>query len=309
MLEIHNKLDLTLLSLLLCLALATPFVVDSSGESINQVAAPSQLVPIGDVVANGSPKEAFSASILPQIPRETSTTNIVAINEPINTNGLPDFAAMRDVRAKKQQFFSYMLPMIRESNDQIHTYRSLLQDIRNELLVGNSIDRASYELVGGLSKRFRVRPNHDLLTQVEALLVRVDVVPESLVLAQAANESGWGTSRFAREANNLFGVWCFTEGCGLTPLSRDDGLTHEVARYNSVQDSVNAYIHTINTHSAYESLRSIRSNTRAEEALMSGLALAEGLLKYSARGLDYVREIQQLIRVNNLQQFTLPLNV
>ena len=224
----------------------------------------------------------------------------------ITPSPLPDFAAIRDVKTKKQEFFGFMLPLIRQSNDRIRHDRSLLLSARDDLRAGVMVDAETERMIGGLSKRYRVRPGSSLLNQIEELMLRVDVVPESLVLAQAANESGWGTSRFAREANNLFGVWCFKPGCGLAPLSRDEGLTHEVASYESVQDSVNAYVHTINTNAAYTDLRQIRAESRAGETIISGMALAEGLVRYSARGLDYVREIQQIIRVNKLHEYNLP---
>ena len=104
----------------------------------------------------------------------------------------------------------------------------------------------------------------------------------------------------------MFGVWCFTEGCGLTPLARTEGLTHEVAKYDSVQDSIDAYIRTLNTNSAYVELRDIRANSREIMEHFTGHELAEGLRRYSERGEDYVREIQMMIRVNDLHQYTLP---
>lgn len=222
------------------------------------------------------------------------------------TYDLPDFDAIRDVKTKKRKFFSFLLPMIRESNRAILDQRSLLLEIRGLVKNGAEPTDSIRDFVGRLSSRYRIDPGNDLLIQIHELLLKVDVVPESLVLAQAANESGWGTSRFAQQANNLFGVWCFTPGCGLTPLSRNEGLTHEVARYDSVSESINAYIHTINTNPAYVNLRQIRAETRAKANIMNGLALAEGLTKYSERGSDYVKEIQQLIRVNKLQEFNLP---
>lgn len=221
----------------------------------------------------------------------------------IVNSALPDFAAIHDVNEKKQQFFDFMLPMIRESNRKIREDRRFLFRVRDDLRSGDSLENETMARFSGLIKRYRVQRDSSLLQQVNDLLVKVDVVPESLVLAQSANESGWGTSRFAREANNMFGVWCFRPGCGLTPLDRDEGLTHEVARYNTIQDSVNAYTHTINTNPAYTHLRDIRAASRAGDQTMSGLALAEGLVRYSERGMDYVREIQQMIRVNNLHEY------
>lgn len=227
------------------------------------------------------------------LPRTVATT----------TTSLPDFAAIQDVRTKKNEFFRFMLPLIRESNERIRAERHFLLSMRDDLRSGIALDSAVLSRFGELSRYYRVKPGSGQLQQVDKLLLRVDVVPESLVLAQSANESGWGTSRFARQANNLFGVWCFTRGCGLTPLSRDKGLTHEVARYDTVQDSVDAYVRTINTNAAYQHLRQIRAESRAGNEIVSGLALAEGLIKYSSRGLDYVREIQQMIRVNNLHEY------
>ena len=238
-------------------------------------------------------------------PTVSSASTILPIAE-ARPSTLPDFTHYSDVQTKKQEFFNYMLPMVRHANNRILNDRSLLLAIRNDLRSGVTINPDAVQFVGELARVYRVKSREHLPSIVDVLLIRVDVVPESLVLAQSANESGWGTSRFAREANNLFGVWCFTRGCGVTPLSRDDGLTHEVARYDCVQDSVNAYIHTINTNGAYLGLRQIRATSRDGEQYISGLALAEGLKKYSSRGIDYVREIQQLIRVNNLQRFNLP---
>jgi Bax protein len=193
--------------------------------------------------------------------------------------------------------------MIRESNRNIRQDRRFLLTLRDDLRTVMSLNDKELSRFDRLSQRYRVKPADSLLDQVNALLVKVDVVPESLVLAQSANESGWGTSRFARQANNMFGVWCWSPGCGLKPLQRTEGLTHEVARYATVQDSVNAYIHTINTNPAYADLRDIRAAHRAGDEIMSGLALAEGLIRYSERGMDYVREIQQMIRVNNLHEY------
>jgi Bax protein len=236
-------------------------------------------------------------------PAQSEASNILPRKNQVATSSLPDFAAIRDVRKKKQEFFDFMLPMIRESNRNIRQDRRFLLTLRDDLRTVMSLNDKELSRFDRLSQRYRVKPADSLLDQVNALLVKVDVVPESLVLAQSANESGWGTSRFARQANNMFGVWCWSPGCGLKPLQRTEGLTHEVARYATVQDSVNAYIHTINTNPAYADLRDIRAAHRAGDEIMSGLALAEGLIRYSERGMDYVREIQQMIRVNNLHEY------
>ena len=113
------------------------------------------------------------------------------------------------MRAKKQEFFEYLLPLIRQSNLSVLAERTRVLALKTDIENGVTLDKQSLAFIGGISSRYRVSAGSDLLTQINQLIIKVDAVPESLVLAQAANESGWGTSRFARKANNLFGVWCF----------------------------------------------------------------------------------------------------
>lgn len=299
--EITNltRTDLLMLGALGLSILASVLVSDTRNPSKSTIyATPAQSVDtLSNSLVNITEASNIASEILPSSEVESRSY----------PSTLPDFSAITDVRTKKQKFFSYMLPKIRQANDGIRANRRLLLMIRDDLRTGDTLDEEDIQFVEALKVSYRIRQQTSLSSTVDDLLVRVDVVPESLVLAQAANESGWGTSRFARQANNLFGVWCFTKGCGLTPKNRDEGLSHEVAKYDSVQDSIKAYMRTINTNAAYIHLRHIRATRRSEEQHFSGLALAEGLLKYSSRGIDYVREIQQLIRVNDLQKYTLPL--
>jgi Bax protein len=124
-----------------------------------------------------------------------------------------------------------------------------------------------------------------------------------MALAQAANESAWGTSRFAKQGNNLFGQWCFTAGCGLIPQHRSEGKSHEVAKFSSPQASVTSYIHNLNSHSAYQEFRQIRASQRQQFNRLSGQQCVEGLLKYSSRGEEYIQELQAMIRVNKLHRY------
>jgi len=146
-------------------------------------------------------------------------------------------------------------------------------------------------------KYYRLK-QHDAGIPWHQLLKRVDTVPMKLVLSQAANESAWGTSRFARQANNLFGQWCFTKGCGIVPSRRNAGATHEVAAFTSPQLSVRSYMHNINTGRVYQDLRNIRAQQRAQGKTATALQLAEGLSKYSERGQAYVKEIKSMISYN-----------
>ena len=137
---------------------------------------------------------------------------------------------------------------------------------------------------------------------VGELLIKIDEVPPSLVVAQAINESGWGRSRFAREANNLFGMWCYTPGCGLVPERRRANDKHEVKRYASIQDSVDEYLRNINRNKAYRELRELRARQRQRMRLLSGEYLAQGLSEYSSIGAEYVNRIRNIIDSRQLDR-------
>lgn len=242
---------------------------------------------------------AHAADVLPAYHPEPVTIGDAAAYTP------PDFAAISDVKARKAAFYDYLLPKIREANDEVARERAWLQSLAEEIVAGRLPTERQLAELGRIEGRYAVADSGDtIVNRIARLLRRVDVVPASLVLAQAAKESGWGTSRFAREGNNYFGIWCFYEGCGLTPLSRLPGRNHEVATFDSVADGVRYYIRTINTHSAYSDLRKMRATARQARQPLPGEALANGLVRYSERGMAYVREIQSMIRYNELHRFT-----
>ena len=228
------------------------------------------------------------------------------IFEPAET--LPDFAGYSQVSEKKQAFFDYLLPRVTAANQQVRAERARLQALKQQLEEGDSLSSdLSTESVAFLrqsSSRYRV-PNRDSLSQQEVLnqlMDRVDEIPPSLVLAQAANESAWGTSSFARNQLNLFGIWCYTENCGVVPKHRAEGATHQVAAFESVQDCIDYYLLNLNSHPAYSTLRALRSDLRAKQEILSGERLAPGLLKYSQRGQLYVDELIEMIRFNHLDR-------
>ena len=135
----------------------------------------------------------------------------------------------------------------------------------------------------------------------QLLLRRVDIVPVSLAVAQAINESAWGRSRFAKEGNNYFGQWCYTEGCGLVPLKRSEGAAHEVKKFSSLSASVDGYIKNLNTHDSYKGFRIEREKARTENESITGLELLPYLDGYSQIGSEYTQYIQSIIKANNLE--------
>lgn len=216
----------------------------------------------------------------------------------------PDFSRYPDLAARKQAFYDYLLPKVYKSNQQIMRERQWLLMLRHRVLKDQPLTDQELDELATFEVRYRTNGNGNIAARVGKLLERVDVVPASLVVAQAANESAWGTSRFAREANNFFGIWCFYEGCGIKPSQRREDMSHEVAAFPTVEEGVRYYMRTINTHRAYEALREMRAVSRRHNQSFAGEQLAVGLVNYSERGTDYVKEIQSMIRHNRLHRFS-----
>jgi Bax protein len=210
---------------------------------------------------------------------------------------LPDFSVYRDTTERKVAFFSFLYPRIVLANSRILLEREYLESLASKTELSNREEKWLAEQAQRL--RVDAAPGSD--EQFALLRKRLDVIPPSLILAQAANESAWGTSRFATEGNNLFGQWCFSKGCGLVPLSRVEGASHEVARFSSPYQSVRSYIQNLNRHPTYQLVRELRLQNRQADKPLSGLEMAEGLLGYSERGEEYIKEIRSMIRYNNLE--------
>jgi len=198
---------------------------------------------------------------------------------------------------RKQAFITYLKPIIDEMNLSLINDRQKLIHLRQK----QKLNIREQRWLRHISQKYNNEPFdvHDD-THWSALLAKIDIIPASLALAQSAIESGWGSSRFARNANNYFGQWCYQPGCGLVPNDRSDDASHEVAKYKSVKESVLTYIHNLNTNPAYRKLRAIRSKLRESGQMITGHRLADGLQFYSQRGQTYIREIQSLIRSNKL---------
>ncbi|MEZ8821476.1 glucosaminidase domain-containing protein [Vibrio sp. 10N.222.54.A1] len=216
----------------------------------------------------------------------------------------PDFAAIEDVNKKKDTFFSYLRPSINIENKRITKERAFLTKLSETGL--NNVDSEDASYAKRLGKLYSLPVPSSGLNDawLKEMLNRVNVLPEALVLTQAANESAWGTSRFATKANNYFGHWCYTKGCGLVPLQRNEGSSHEVATFSSSQESVHRYFMNLNRNRAYADLRVIRAklDAQGDDLLTTATAteLTNGLLKYSERGSDYVTDLQAMIRHNEV---------
>lgn len=220
------------------------------------------------------------------------------------SSSTPNFAAIEDVNEKKDTFFSFLRPSINIENKRITKERAFLTKLSESGF--SNIDSEDTSYAKRLGKLYSLPVPSEGLDQawLTEMLNRVNVLPEALVLTQAANESAWGTSRFATKANNYFGHWCYTKGCGLVPLQRNEGSSHEVATFSSSQESVHRYFMNLNRNRAYADLRAIRAKLAAQgdDLLTTATAteLTNGLLKYSERGSDYVTDLQAMIRHNKV---------
>lgn len=223
---------------------------------------------------------------------------------PMWHRSLPDFSAIEDRDERKAAFFDFLDPYIEEANADLLAKRGRLHGIQRLHRSGNlnSRDRRWFRQVAaevGVEVEDGALPSAD---QLEAVDLRLDIIPPSMALAQAALESGWGTSRFAREGNNLFGMWCYVPGCGIVPKRRPAGATYEVTKYRSARESFAAYMRNLNSNTAYASLWALRKDSRDAGEPLQGLVLADGLYRYSEEGWLYINKVKGVIRANQLQE-------
>lgn len=206
-----------------------------------------------------------------------------------------DFPEISDTGEKKHLFIKTLAPIVLIENRTILEQRKLAALMLKGPLPG--AEHPARQWLAGLFSRYRLKLGNSLTPQLQqTFLRRIDEVPSELVLAQAAIESGWGTSRFALEGNSLFGQWTYQKGDGLTPAGRDEGATHQVKAFPSLQASVQSYLENINTHQAYRRLREIRAAMRARNLPLDPFTLASGLDLYSQRGHHYVDELRNIMK-------------
>jgi len=217
------------------------------------------------------------------------------IVKPIRLSLLPtEIKKIENTKKKKNLFIQIILPLVLEENSRIRLDRKKLFSILNKNM--NS-DKEKKWLLSKF-KQYGV-VNNDLST----LKVRMDIIPVSLAIAQAAKETGWGTSRFAIEGNALFGQWTWS-GEGIKPAGVDsEESNHKVMKFKVLKASVRAYQRNLNTHGSYKKFRSARANMRDSEEELDSLVLAEYLDKYAATGKEYTKIIKQIIKQNDLQDF------
>ncbi len=207
----------------------------------------------------------------------------------------------------QQQFIQKVATTAQTSDQAILANRAKLKKDYEVWQAGESLHWWNLRWLEKLAKSYQIKdPNFGNEKTWSVLLNRVDIISVSLVVAQAANESSWGRSRFAREANNYFGQHCMKLGCGLVPKKRAPGEQFEVERFANLLGSIKAYMHMLNTKNSFRSLRQIRANLRSKGKVISGLALVQGLQHYSEHP-QYISIISSIIRHYDLGKYDIKL--
>ena len=207
---------------------------------------------------------------------------------------------------KKKEFVKTLLPLISYENNRIYMERSRIESIKDFLINFNTLNKSEILFLEKMAKRYKVKTkSKHKLDIANELLEMVDIIPNSIVLAQAANESGWGTSRFAREYNALFGEYTYDFSNGVVPLLRENGEKHLVKAFDSVDKSVQSYFNNLNSHYAYKDFRSVRKVMRANNNFNNIKLLVNELDTYAAdkNYINIINSIIEINKLNNLDKF------
>ena len=214
--------------------------------------------------------------------------------KPIRLSLLPnEIKQIENSKKRKNLFIQIILPLILEENSLILIDRKRLFSILNK-------NKNSKKEINWLNRKFK---QYGVLNKdIPTLKVRMDIVPVSLAIAQAAKETGWGTSRFALEGNALFGQWTWS-GDGIKPAGAESDTKHKVMKFKVLKASVRAYQRNLNTHSSYKNFRQLRAQLRDDGEKLDSLLLADQLDNYAETGKEYTKILKQIINQNSLKDF------
>jgi Bax protein len=204
-----------------------------------------------------------------------------------------DLDEIQSVKLKKETFIKIVLPLIVAENEKILDDRSKLKNISSRKITTDD----EKQWLRQKFLEYKVKKS-----DVEELEIRMDIIPASIALAQAAKESGWGTSRFALEGNAIFGQWTWN-GVGIEPLLKDKSKNHKILRFPILRASVKAYKNNLNTHKGYVKFREKRSILRGKNKKIVGLELTDTLNNYAQTGSEYTEILNQIIKQNRLTDF------
>ena len=223
-----------------------------------------------------------------------SEVRVEKLVKPIYFTQFPkDLETIQSTKLKKETFIQIVLPLVVAENERILDDREKLRTLSGKKY---TTDLEKQWLRQKLLE-YKVKKG-----DLKELMSRMDIIPTSIALAQAAKESGWGTSRFALEGNAIFGQWTWS-GQGIAPLDRASNKNHKILKFPILRASVKAYQNNLNTHKSYKSFRDKRQNLREKNKKVSGLELTETLKSYAQTGSEYTKKLNQIILQNRLTDF------
>ena len=233
-------------------------------------------------------------SLFEDVEYDLNTVRYQKTVKPIYFTQFPkDLDEIPSVRLKKETFIKIVLPLIVAENEKILDDRLRLKKITSKRITTDS----EKQWLRQKFLEYKVKKSN-----LEELKIRMDIIPASIALAQAAKESGWGTSRFALEGNAIFGQWTWN-GQGIEPLLKDKSKNHKILRFPILRASVKAYKNNLNTHKGYVKFREKRKNLRDKNKKINGLELTKTLGNYAQAGSEYVKILAQIIVQNRLMDF------
>lgn len=207
------------------------------------------------------------------------------------------------LNSNKKEFVKTVLPIIINENQQIIVTREFLNDLKIKLQTFKTINNNEISKLNKIAKKFNIQySNKHKLDLIEEILANVDIIPNSIALAQAAIESGWGKSRFAKEYNALFGEYTYDQNKGVVPLEREHGDKHLIKSFTSYNNSVSSYFKNINSHNAYKEFRDVRNIMRSKNNF-SNISLLLNKLNSYAEDNNYVSNLHLVIEKNNFNKF------
>ena len=251
---------------------------------------------------NSDNKKIKNKNFSPTIEENDLDYEVMAFNNTMHSINSQIRSNIKNLNSKKSKFVISILPLIIQENKRIHDNREKVLKIKDYLIEFKTLNKNKQKFLENLASQYNINTiNKHKIDIIEELIEKVDVIPNSIVLAQAANESGWGTSRFAKEFNAFFGEYTFDVNSGVVPIDRNNGDKHLIKFFTSVDESIISYFNNINTHFAYKNFRSKRKLLRKNNINLDPNILVKHLNLY-AMDKNYVDSIESIIKVNKLIQ-------
>ncbi len=218
----------------------------------------------------------------------------------IFAKGMPkEYFEIKNKEKAKAYFFEYIYKLNKNENEKILEERSFIKKYLNSSLLNINPQSSEFLRLINIKEKYRVKKLYDLSSYMK----KIDVIPPSMALAQAAVESGWGKSRFIRVANNIFGHWTYNPKIGIIPKKREEGQRHFIRVFKTMQDSIKAYMLNLNRNTAYKSFQNKRYQSRLEKQNPMGIDLSQTMINYSGIGKEYLSILKTVIKKNKLEKY------